>query len=247
MENRISEPRWSLFLDVDGTLVDIAHSPDAVNIDSTLRDLLERVRSRLDGALALVSGRPISELDRMFAPQVWPAAGVHGLERRDALGTRHFKHVIDEGLLAIARYRLQRVAERLPGTIFEDKGITVALHYRGAPQHEHLVRREARDVARDLGSDFQVLEGRKVVELRPGGATKADAVRDFLRESPYHGRRPIFIGDDVTDEEALREVERLGGLSIAVGDRVSGMVRVAGPRDVRALLQDLADHGEPYS
>jgi trehalose 6-phosphate phosphatase len=247
VENRISEPGWSLFLDVDGTLVDIAHSPDAVNIDATLRDLLERVRSRLEGALALVSGRPISELDRMFAPQVWPAAGVHGLERRDALGTRHFKHVIDDGLLAIARYRLQRVAERLPGTIFEDKGITVALHYRGAPQHEHLVRREARDVARDLGGDFQVLEGRKVVELRPGGATKADAVRDFLREPPYRGRRPIFIGDDVTDEEALREVERLGGLSIAVGDRVSGMVRVAGPRDVRALLQDMAEHGEPHS
>lgn len=247
MENRISEPGWSLFLDVDGTLVDIAQSPDAVNIDATLRDLLERVRSRVGGALALVSGRPISELDRMFAPQVWPAAGVHGLERRDALGTRHFKHVIDDGLLAIARYRLQRVAERLPGTIFEDKGITVALHYRGAPQHEHLVRREARDVARDLGGDFQVLEGRKVVELRPGGATKADAVRDFLREPPYRGRRPIFIGDDVTDEEALREVERLGGLSIAVGDRVSGMVRVAGPRDVRALLQDMAEHGEPHS
>lgn len=246
MESLIPEAQWSLFLDVDGTLVDLAPAPGDVRIDAALRELLERVRARLDGAVALVSGRQISELDRLFSPQVWPAAGVHGLERRDALGTRHFKHVVDEGLLAIARYRLQRIAERLPGTIFEDKGITVALHYRQAPEHEHRVRREARDVARDLGGDFQVLEGRKVVELRPGGATKADAVRDFLREAPYHGRRPIFIGDDVTDEEALREVERLGGLSVAVGDRVSGMVRVSGPRDVHGLLDDLAERGAPH-
>ncbi len=247
MEKRISKSRWSLFLDVDGTLVEFAHAPDAVVVDDTLRNLLERVRARLEGAVALVSGRPISELDRLFSPQTWPAAGVHGLERRDALGTRHFKHVVDEGLLAIARYRLRRLAESLPGTIFEDKGITVGLHYRQAPQHEQRIRREMTEVARDLGGDFQVLEGRKVAELRPGGATKADAVRDFLREPPYIGRRPIFIGDDITDEEALRAVERLGGLSVAVGDRVSGMVRVSGPRDVHALLEDVAEHGEPHT
>ena len=238
---------WCLFLDVDGTLVGLADAPDAVHVDDELRELLDRVRDRLDGAVALVSGRQISEIDRLFAPRAWPAAGVHGLERRDALGTRHFKHVIDEGMLAIARYRLRRLAEQLPGTIFEDKGITVALHYRQAPQHEQRIRREMREVARDLGGDFRVLEGRKVAELRPGGATKADAVRDFLREPPYVGRRPVFIGDDITDEEALRAVEQLGGLSVAVGDRISGMLRVAGPRDVRALLEDVAETGTPHA
>ena len=212
-------------------------------VDPDLADLLERLRSALSGAVALVSGRPIAELDRIFAPRVWPAAGVHGLERRDALGTRHLRHVVDEGMLAVARYRLRRLSEHLPGTLFEDKGLTVALHYRQVPQHAPRIRREARRIADELGGDFQVLEGRKVVELRPGGATKADAVRDFLREAPFAGRRPVYIGDDITDAEALREAERLGGVSVAVGDRVRGMMRVAGPQHVRSLLGTMAETG----
>jgi len=245
MEVDISDMHWCLFLDVDGTLLEVADTPDAVRVDASLQELLTRVRTTLGGAVALVSGRPIAQLDFLFAPQVWPAAGIHGLERRDALGGRHLRHVVDEGLISIARHRFRQLAESLPGTIFEDKGLSVALHYRQAPQHQHRLVRAARDIARTIGGDFCILEGRKVLELRPCGATKADAVRDFLQELPFAGHRPIYVGDDITDAEALREVERIGGLSVAVGDRVSGMRRVAGPRDVHALLEDLAERGVP--
>jgi trehalose 6-phosphate phosphatase len=140
---------------------------------------------------------------------------------------------------------MRALADRLPGTLFEDKGLAAALHYRQAPQHEAELRREARTIARELGSDTVVLEGRMVIELRPAGATKADAIRSFLAEAPFAGRTPIFMGDDLTDEPGLAAVERLGGLSVAVGDRVNGMVRVSGPRDVRVFLEELAEGRAP--
>jgi trehalose 6-phosphate phosphatase len=152
---------------------------------------------------------------------------------------------VDETMIGLARTRLRQLSARLPGTLVEDKGPTVALHYRGAPQHEELARREARAIARDIGGDFQLLEGRMVLELRPVGANKADAVRAFLGEPPFVGSRPIFIGDDITDQAALAEVERAGGLSVAVGDRVQAMMRVSGPRDVRGFLGKLAETGVP--
>ena len=241
----ISESRWCLFLDVDGTLLEMAATPDGVRVEPSLNALLARVSVALRGALALVSGRPVADLDRLFAPERWPAAGVHGLERRDAAGHWHAHPPVDEAKIARARTKLRRLSASLPGTIVEDKGPAVALHYRQAPQHEELARRGARTIARDVGGDFHLLEGRKVLELRPDGANKADAVRAFLGEPPFARSRPIFIGDDVTDQAALAEVERAGGLSVAVGDRVQGMVRVAGPRDVRAFLEGLASTGVP--
>ena len=123
--------------------------------------------------------------------------------------------------------------------------MSVALHYRQVPHLESQVHDETRAILRSLGGRIVLLEGRMVVELRLEGANKADAIREFLGETPFKGRRPIFIGDDVTDAKALEEVERIGGLSVAVGDRVHAMRRVSGPRDVRVLLEELADAGAP--
>ena len=223
----------------------MAATPDGVHVEPSLNDLLGRASSALQGALALVSGRPVADLDRLFAPRRWPAAGVHGLERRDAAGLWHAHPPVDEARIAEARARLHRLSAGLPGTIVEDKGPSVALHYRQAPQHEDPARRGARAIAQEIGGDFHLLEGRMVLELRPDGANKADAVRAFLGEPPFEGSLPIFVGDDVTDQAALAAVERAGGLSVAVGDRVHGMIRVAGPCDVREFLERLAMTGVP--
>ena len=245
MEWRISDQSWCLFLDVDGTLLEIAATPDSVQVDTSLQDLLERLRTVLGGAVALISGRPIVAIDRLFGPHRWPAAGVHGLERRDSQGRWHSQDGFDVATVAQARDRLQQLADRLPGTILEDKGMSVALHYRQVPHVERQVHGEVRAILRALGGRLVLQEGRMVVELRLQGANKADAIREFLAETPFNGRRPIFIGDDVTDEKALEEVERIGGLSVAVGDRVRAMLRVSGPRDVRVFLEELADAGAP--
>jgi trehalose 6-phosphate phosphatase len=231
---------WCLFLDVDGTLLDIAPTPDDVVVDPSLAGLLQRVRDALDGALALVSGRSLEQLDALFAPTAWPAAGLHGLERRDASGRIHHPGPADPALDA-ARQSLADVVARAPGALLEDKRHSLALHYRAAPALEHILRREIRAIAARLGSAFHVLEGRRVLELKPVAATKARAIESFLAEAPFAGRRPMFIGDDVTDLDGFAAVEAAGGVSIAVGDRVEAMLRVASPRDVRVLLADIAE------
>lgn len=232
--------QWCLFLDVDGTLLDIAPTPDAVVVDPSLAGLLQRVQETLEGALALVSGRSLDQLDALFAPTAWPAAGLHGLERRDANGRIHRAGPADPALDA-ARQSLADVVARAPGALLEDKGRSLALHYRAVPALEHVLRREIRAIAARLGSDFHVLEGRRVLELKPVAATKARAIESFLAEAPFAGRRPMFIGDDITDLDGFAAVEAAGGVSIAVGDRVEAMLRVASPRDVRALLSDIAE------
>jgi len=231
---------WCLFLDVDGTLLDIAPTPDAVVVDPSLAGLLQRVQDALGGAIALVSGRSLEQLDALFAPNAWPAAGLHGLERRAADGRMHQSGPANPALDA-ARRSLADVVARAPGALLEDKGRSLALHYRAAPALEHVLRREIRAIAARLGSDFHVLEGRRVLEIKPVAASKARAIEAFLAEIPFAGRRPMFIGDDVTDLDGFAAVEAAGGVSIAVGDRVEAMERVASPRDVRALLADLAE------
>lgn len=230
---------WCLFLDVDGTLLDIAPAPDAVQVGTALKEVLHAASVALGGALALVSGRPIAALDQLFAPRHWPAAGLHGLERRDALGRLH-RPVTDSRALDGARRALGILAAHTPGILVEDKSQSLALHYRTAPEQESLLRRTVHAVASELGADYHVLEGQCVFEIKPALATKADAVRAFLRESPFAGRRPIYVGDDVTDLDGFAAVERAGGLSVAVGDRVSARMHLASPAQVRQLLAGLA-------
>jgi len=229
---------------VDGTLLEIAATPDAVLVEDSLKQLLLEVRHALQGALALVSGREIATLDRLFAPQMWPAAGLHGLERRDATGILHVQPF--EGCrLDPARAALARIVARTPGTLLEDKGHSLALHYRAAPDHEASLLRAIQAVAAGLAPDCHVLAGKRVFELKPAIATKADAVREFMNEAPFAGRRPIYVGDDVTDLDGFGVVEHAGGLSVAVGDHVQAQVCVASPRDLRAFLADLADRRSP--
>jgi trehalose 6-phosphate phosphatase len=210
-----------------------------VVVDEGLREVMLEVRETLQGAIALVSGREIAALDALFAPQRWPAAGLHGLERRDATGCLHLR-AIEGRRLDPAREALRDVASRTPGALLEDKGHALALHYRNAPDHEAGLRRAMQGVAAGLAPEFTVLEGKCVLELKPSAATKADAVREFLCEPPFVGRRPIYVGDDVTDLDGFAAVEQAGGLSVAVGDRVRAQRHVASPREVRSLLGDLA-------
>ena len=231
---------WSLFLDVDGTLLDIAPTPDAVRVGKSLLALLDDVQHALDGAVALVSGRSLDTLDELFAPLKWPAAGVHGLERRDAAG-RIVKCRPSAGELGPARDALARLVGLNPGTLLEDKGCALALHYRAVPDREPALRRAVQGIAAGLGPDYHVLEGKQVLEIKPVMVNKAHAIRAFMSELPFAGRRPIFVGDDATDLDGFAAVEAAGGVSVAVGDRVEGQVRVASPRDVRALLADLTE------
>ena len=224
---------------MDGTLLEIAPTPDAVRVDDALRQLLFDVALALDGAVALVSGRTIASIDRLFEPQCWPVAGLHGLERRDAHGHLH-RHAPARRRLDKARLALLYLVARMPGVLLEDKELSIAVHYRAAPEFEPALHRAVTDVVADLAPDYHLLEGKRVFEIKPAAATKADAVHAFMREAPFAGRRPIYVGDDVTDLDGFAAVERVGGLSIAVGDRVQAQRQLASPHEVRSLLADLA-------
>lgn len=236
---------WCLFVDVDGTLLEFAPTPEAVHVDDTLRSLLFNASSSLQGALALVSGRTLDAIDRLFAPQRWPAAGLHGLERRDARGQVH-RHSAPRESLDRARLSLRDVAARMPGVLLEDKGLSIAIHYRAAPELRPSLRRIVDEVMAELAPSYHVLDGNCVLEIKPSAISKADAVRAFMREAPFAGRRPIYVGDDVTDLDGFAAAERAGGISVAVGDRVEAQVQLPSPRSVHCFLADLAERRDPW-
>jgi trehalose 6-phosphate phosphatase len=210
------DDRWALFLDVDGTLLNIAAHPDDVRTTPRLKLLLRRAQAVLDGSVALVSGRSIVNLDRLFSPLTLPAAGLHGVERRSADGTVHFSASMDDRLHSV-KHRLMEFAERHPGVLLEDNGAALALHYRNAPHLEDRSAELMSEVAQAAGREFHVQQGKMVLELKPAGHDKGTAVRRFMEEPPFTGRTPVFIGDDVTDEDGFAAVNELGGLSIRVG------------------------------
>jgi trehalose 6-phosphate phosphatase len=222
--------RWALFLDVDGTLLDIAAHPDDVRTTPRLKLLLRRALTRLGGSVALVSGRSIANLDQLFSPLILPAAGLHGVERRSADGAVHYSMAMDDRLHAV-KQRLMGFAERHPGLLLEDKGAAIALHYRNAPVLGEPCRDIMREMAHAAGPEFHVQEGKMVLELKPSGQDKGTAVQRFMREPPFAGRKPIFIGDDVTDEDGFAAVNALGGLSIRVGEN--------GPTSARWRISDV--------
>jgi trehalose 6-phosphate phosphatase len=229
------DTRCALFVDVDGTLLHIAERPQDVRVDDALIGLLERLQEELEGALALISGRPVRELDALLAPLVLPCAGQHGVERRDARGEMH---TYADAVPPAAANQLSAFAAAHPGVVFEDKGASLAMHYRLAPNLEGALRAAMQDLAAALGSSLQMLEGKMVIELKPPGLDKGVAVAQFMSEPPFRGRFPVFAGDDVTDESGFAEVNRLGGCSVKVGDGDScARVRV---RDVASILQWLA-------
>lgn len=226
-----------LFLDFDGTLVDFAATPDEVRPDESLVLLLTETSALLDGAVAIVSGRPVDSLDRLLAPLRLAVAGVHGYERRAADGS-FYRPTPDGATLALVREGFADFARDRPGLLLEEKSAGLALHYRRAPHLECSVRTFLLSNPALLGSDFELLEGDAVMEIKPATHNKATAVEAFLQEAPFAGRMPIYIGDDTTDCDGFAAVTRHEGMAIAVGNRVSTPWRLRDPAAVRAWLID---------
>jgi trehalose 6-phosphate phosphatase len=232
------QPGWALFLDVDGTLLDIAERPDQVDTHKVDGALVEGLQRAAGGALALISGRSLAQLDVMFAPLCLPAAGQHGYERRDAQGRRH-RHRFPVERLRAAKLHLSDFASRHRGVVVEDKGASIALHYRLAPHLGEDALRIMREAAAPLADSVQVQAGKMVWELKPAGADKGMAIDEFMREPPFAGRTPVFLGDDVTDEHGFRVVNRLGGHSIKVGaGDTEARWRLLDPAAARAWLRE---------
>ena len=230
----ILHPSCALFLDFDGTMVDIAPQPDAVHVPEPLLAVLRQVHAYLHGAVAVISGRPIAQIDAYLEPVTLAVAGVHGAERRSADGQVHLLNThpldhVEEAACALAALH--------PGLLVENKRGSLALHYRRSPELEGVCVR-AMQQAVDESPGLTLLRGKMVVEAKPGGASKGRAIEDFLAETPFAGRTPVFIGDDVTDEVGFSTVQRLGGLGIKVGEgATAAWQRVADPTTLRKELE----------
>jgi len=210
-------PSSALFLDFDGTLVDLASQPEAVVVPPGLTGTLASLAQYLGGALALISGRPIAQIDGFLRPLHLPAAGVHGAERRTADGQVALLHTHPlEHVEEVAA----EVAAQHPRLLVEIKRGSVALHYRQAPELEQLCL-QVMQAAVQESPGLTLLRGKMVVEAKPGGASKGNAIEAFLQEPPFAGRKPIFVGDDCTDEVGFATVQRLQGLGVKVGEGAS--------------------------
>ena len=210
--------RSALFLDVDGTLLEIAARPELVEVPAELPRLLLRLAQQREGAVALISGRSLAQLDELFRPWRGAAAGLHGIERRRADGT--IETVLDS-LSATALDRIRpKLAELAAGgnrLLLEDKGATIALHYRMAPRREPEILGLAEALQRETDSALRLLKGKMVVEFQPRNANKGAAIAAFLAAPPFCGRHPVFVGDDTTDEDGFAEIRGRGGIAVRVG------------------------------
>lgn len=231
--------RLALILDLDGTLAPIASTPEAVRVDRAALDLLVRIAGRLDGRLAVVSGRPIADVDRILAGSVPVVAGIHGLEWRTQAGglVRARPHPrLPEALEALRQF-----AAGKPGLLVEDKGLSAALHYRNAPALAEQARSFAAEVAGKTGLALQA--GNMVVELRTPGPDKGDAIAAIMGEPRFRDAVPYFFGDDLTDEDGFRAARHLGGAGILVGEERPSAAdfRLAGVGDLMAWLRRFLD------
>ncbi len=232
----------ALFLDFDGTLVEIAPRPDAVQVDPDLVPTLERLRSRLGGALAIVTGRPVGVIDDFLAPARFDVAGLHGVERR-VDGALAGGRPEDHPDLRAEVPRLQHRVADLDAVLIEDKGASVAVHWRlASPEDAARAEEAVKASAAALGQAYRLQLGKAVGEIVPASATKGHAIRAFLEAAPYAGLRPVFLGDDRTDEIAFVSVNADGGVSVRVGPgETAAPRRLADPEAVRALLRAWAD------
>ena len=247
--------RWALFLDIDGTLLDLAPRPDLVLVPESLPGLLGALARELDGALALVSGRPLAAIDGLI-PAVIPAgtpagipgrldaAGTHGAEWRQGgrVATLAPSDPAAVAALGVLARGLRAEVENRPGLLVEDKPGALALHYRLAPEREAEALALAERIARALGPAYRLQHGKQVVEVLPAAAGKGAAIRRFMAGPPYAGRTPVFAGDDLTDEDGFAAVESLHGISIRVGPPgapTRARYRLDSPAALRAWLRAL--------
>ncbi|WP_440222080.1 trehalose-phosphatase [Dokdonella sp. MW10] len=236
----------ALFLDLDGTLLDFALHPQDVVVADTLRTSLARLRHALGGALALVSGRPVAEIDSLLD---WRghAAGLHGAQWRDGDGDLHALAIAPAALDEARRAALAFVETLPTGVFIEDKTDALALHYRLAPEAAAAVALAADDLLRIAGSGFALQHGNRVIELKPAGVDKGVAIARFMSRAPFEGRTPWMLGDDLTDEHAFRHVNERGGTSVIVGPRrpTDARYALATPQAVRDWLAHAANRLDP--
>jgi trehalose 6-phosphate phosphatase len=234
----------AILLDIDGTLLDLMPTPRQVWVPPGLANTLDHLLTRTSGALALVSGRSLNDIDLIFAPAQFPAVGGHGAEMRlTANGEAAVIHAppMDQEL----KRRLAAIARLSPGILLEDKGYSLALHYRLAPHAEKAIYEAVSLIRADLpDAPIEVLPGKCVFEIKHAGFTKASGVRELMTHEPFKGRRPLFIGDDVTDESVFAIMPDFDGLSFSVGRRANGVSgHFDAPADVREFLSRLLGDG----
>lgn len=234
-------PRLAVFTDFDGTLVDLAETPDSVAVPPELTDRLDRTAEELDHAFAVITGREINDIDQFLAPLHLPVAGAHGAQRRRADGSiEEMDASIREAAKSIAE-AIAPLAEANPELLLEAKDGAVALHYRKAPEMEEACM-QAMQEALVGHPDFAIVHGKMVLEARATSFDKGEALRAFMQEEPFAGRVPIFIGDDRTDEDAFRVAQELGGIGIKLGDgETIARMRIADVKSVHALLRGLGE------
>ncbi len=233
--------RSALFLDFDGTLAEIAPRPDEVQVHPELLTVLQRLHDALDGALAIITGRVHTEIERFLYPVSLAGAYEHGAARR------HVNGAIDrmpEPNLEAARTAAQTMADKDPRLVVEQKASGVSLHYRQAPELQSVCTQAMREaVAQD--SQLQLLHGKAVLEVKSVHVGKGKAIEAFMAEPPFAGRQPVFAGDDVTDESGFEVVQNVGGTAIKVGlGATAALHRVPSPEALRQWLQRQADQLE---
>ena len=232
----------AILLDIDGTLLELMPTPREVWVPPGLSNTLNRLLARTSGALALVSGRSLNDIDLIFAPAEFPAVGGHGAEMRviaNSEAVASYAPPMDRDL----KRRLAAIANLSPGILLEDKGYSLALHYRLAPHAEKAIYAAVSLIRADLpDAPIEVLPGKCVCEIKHSGFNKASGVRQLMMHEPFKGRRPLFIGDDVTDESVFAIMPDLNGLAFSVGRRVKGVAgHFDAPSDVREFLARLLD------
>jgi trehalose 6-phosphate phosphatase len=206
----------AFFFDFDGTLVELAPTPDGIVVPRLVPDLLDTLRRATNGAVAVVSGRGIDSIDSYLAMPDLPIAGLHGAERRDSNGDVQRIGFNDERLLRM-EHALEKVVSANPGMLLEIKGAALALHYRNAPDREPAARAATEKLVAEYADAYVLQPGKMVYEIKPKDVDKGRAVRAYMSEPPFTGRKPVFIGDDLTDEKGFAVVNEFDGLSVKIG------------------------------
>lgn len=236
---------YCFFFDLDGTLLDLAPTPDEVSVEDGLQAVLQKMAKETDGAIAIVSGRSIEFIDRLLPGHHLTVAGLHGAEIRSHGSTEIFAGDASSAFNK-ARETTRHSAKMIADLVFEDKGRAFAVHYRQTPHQEHLVRRLMSDASQIAGPEFELQAGKFVIELKPSASNKGTAIETLMSTEPFKGKRPIAAGDDHTDEAMFSAVNRLHGVSIRIGSptedfKTNAMLVAESPQLFRKWIRKLVE------